>query len=63
MQIINLPNHFLLIRQVHKRPFSASLEFYAYKYRNENDNLHQHTHTHLLASIIPVEEKGGGSIR
>ena len=40
MQIINLPNNLLLIRQVHKRPFPASLEFYAYKYRDEDYHLY-----------------------
>jgi hypothetical protein len=61
MQIIYLPNHFLLIRQVHKRPFPASLEFYAYKYRNENDNLHQHTHTPV--SIHHTRRQETGDIR
>lgn len=40
MQIINLPNNLLVIRQIHKRPFPASFELYAYEYRNEHQNLH-----------------------
>lgn len=44
MQIINLPNNLLLIRQVHKRPFPASFEFYAYEYCDE----HHHLYTNNL---------------
>ena len=61
MQIINLPNDLLLIRQIHERPFPASFEFYAYEYCDEHHHLYANKNP--LAPIIPAdeeEEEGGG---